>query len=353
MRKPPELLVMLAPALLVTAVVVAVGFTMGPSGDQERASDAPTQTSPAASPSPPTPSTSAAATEPKPQGKARRDQLTGPRITLELKPKPKFEVYDAFSFTIASFNVLGHSHTVKGGNRKGYAPSGVRMGWALGALTGNGADIVGLQEFQQPQFNNFNGRTGGAWDVWPGMAAGSLGVENSIAWRTDQFTAVQKKTVAIPYFGGRPRLMPYVLLQHDATGQKLWVANFHNPADTKNHGNNTRWRRAATSREISLANQLAGTGYPVFFTGDFNERAEYFCPLTANTTLKAANGGSTGGGCAPPPAMQVDWIFGSDEVAFSGYRVVDGALVDRASDHPLVAAEVTVRELKVRLGSAG
>jgi endonuclease/exonuclease/phosphatase family metal-dependent hydrolase len=346
-RKPPELVVMLAPALLVTAAVVVFGFVATPSGDQERAADNPTPSqtavatpSPPATSEPPTPAS-------KPQAKVRRDQLTGPRVTLELKPKPQFEVQDAYSFTIASFNVLGHSHTVKGGNRKGYASSGVRMGWALSALQGTGADIVGFQEFQQPQFNNFNGRTGGGWDVWPGMAAGSLGVENSVAWRTDMFSAVQKETVQIPYFGGKARLMPYVLLQHNTTGQKLWVANFHNPATTKDHGNNTRWRRAATSREISLANQLAASGYPVFFTGDFNERAEYFCPLTANTALKAANGGSTGGSCAPPPSMQVDWIFGSDAVSFSGYRVVDGALVDRATDHPLVAAEVLVPERKI------
>ena len=353
MRKPPELIVMLAPALLVTAAVVAFGFVVTPSGDQQRAADAPTQSPPpVATPSPP--ATSETVTpQSKPQGKSRRDQLTGPQITLELKPKPQFEVQDAYSFTIASFNVLGHSHTVPGGNRKGYASSGVRMGYALSALQSNGADIVGLQEFQQPQFNNFNGRTGAAWDVWPGMAGGSLGVENSIAWRTDMFSAVQKETVQIPYFGGKARLMPYVLLQHNLTGQKLWVANFHNPATTKDHGNNTRWRRAATSREISLANQLAASGYPVFFTGDFNERAEYFCPLTANTTLKAANGGSTGGSCAPPPSMQVDWIFGSDGVSFSGYRAVDGSLVDRATDHPLVAAEVLVPERKIPIPPEG
>jgi hypothetical protein len=345
-RKPPELVVMLAPALLVTAVVVAFGFVVSPSHDQERASDTPSRTQTAATPST-TPTSEAPTPKAKPQGKVRRDQLTGPRVTLELKPKPQFEVQPAFSFTIATLNVLGHSHTVRGGNRKGYAPSGVRMGWALSALTGNGADIVGFQEFQQPQLNNFNGRTGAAWDVWPGMAAGSSGVENSIAWRTDLFTAVQKSTVQIPYFGGKARLMPYVLLQHRLTGQKLWVANFHNPATTKDQGNNTRWRRAATSREISLANQLAVSGYPVFFTGDFNERAEYFCPLTANTTLKAAAGGSTGGGCVPPRGMQVDWIFGSDQVSFSGYRVVDGALIDRATDHPLVASEVLVPERKI------
>ena len=145
---------MLAPALLVTAAVVAFGFVVSPSDDQQRASDTPTSTLTSTTPSPTT--SKPAAPKPKPQGKARRDQLTGPRITLALKPKPKFEVFEPFSFTIASFNVLGHSHTKPGGNRKGYAQSGVRMGWALSALTGNGADIVGLQEFQQTQLNNFN-----------------------------------------------------------------------------------------------------------------------------------------------------------------------------------------------------
>ncbi|WP_167880536.1 endonuclease/exonuclease/phosphatase family protein [Nocardioides guangzhouensis] len=349
MRKPPELVLMLAPALLVTAVVVAFGFVVAPSDDSETAAGnrRPT-TSATISTHEPEP-TSGAAT---PQAGARTGKLTGPRVTLELKPKPKFKVYDPYSFTIATFNVLGHSHTKPGGNRKGYASSATRMGWAVGLINGQSADIVGLQEFQQPQFNNFVGRTGGAWGVWPGMAVGNLGVENSIAWRKDVFTAVQTQTVGIPYFGGQERRMPYVLLQHNATGQRLWVANFHNPADTADHGQNGGSRRAATAREIALANELSASGYPVFFTGDFNDRADYFCPLTANTTLKAANGGSTGSGCAPPPRMQVDWIFGSDAVSFSGYRVIDGGLVNRTSDHPLVAAEVAIPGRKVPLERA-
>ena len=345
---------LLAPALVVTALVVAFGFIVAPSDDAENAAGTTRDNPPTSTPRPSRSSASASTSSLEtpggvPQANARRDQLTGPRVTLELKPKPKFTFYDGYDFTIGSFNVLGDSHTRPGGNRKGYASSGVRMGWALSAINNNGLDIVGLQEFQQPQFNNFMGRAGGSWDVWPGMAVGSLGVENSIAWREDVFTAVEKSTVSIPYFGGRPRQMPYVLLQHNATGQKLYVANFHNPATTSGQGNNLRWRRAATGREIALANDLSASGHPVFFTGDMNERAEYFCPLTANTTLKAANGGSTGGGCAPPSSMQVDWIFGSDQVSFSGYRVDDSARVDRATDHPLVASEVLVPERKIPL----
>lgn len=338
---------LLAPALLVTVLVVAFGFVVAPSDESENAAQSTRRTPP---PTLSTPEPKQVSKAPGPQGGARTTKLTGPQVTLELKPKPKFRVWQPYSFTIATFNVLGHSHTKPGGNRKGYASSATRMGWTVGLLDGQGTDIVGLQEFQQPQFANFMGRTGGAWGVWPGMAVGHLGVENSIAWRKSVFTAVDTQTVGIPYFGGRERRMPYVLLQHNATGQRLWVANFHNPADTADQGGNLRWRRAATAREISLANQLAAeSGYPVFFTGDFNDRAEYFCPLTAGTALKAANGGSTGGACAPPPRMQVDWIFGSDFIDFSGYRVIDGALVDRASDHPLIAAEVAVPQRKERI----
>ena len=44
---------MLAPALLVTAAVVAFGFVVTPSGDQQRAADTPTQSPTAvATPSP-------------------------------------------------------------------------------------------------------------------------------------------------------------------------------------------------------------------------------------------------------------------------------------------------------------
>ncbi|MBD8871100.1 endonuclease/exonuclease/phosphatase family protein [Nocardioides donggukensis] len=358
MRKPPDLLVMLAPAALVTAVVVAVGLQAAPGADDERAANAGIV-------APPTPSDSAAAVEATPRAKATpaptpaardtRRQLTGPRVVLEPRPEPKkppppkFRTVAPASFTVASFNVLGHSHTVKGGNRPGWASSGVRMGWALGSLSGQGVDVVGLQEFQAPQLNNFLGRAGGTWDVWPGMAVGHLGVENSIAWRQGSFGAVEKRTIGIPYFGGRQRQMPYVLLEHYATGQRVWVANFHNPATTKAHGNNVRWRRAATSIQIGLANRLGADGTPVIFTGDFNERAEYFCPLTANTALKAANGGSTGGACAPPPRMLVDWVFGSDKIEFSRYRADLSANVRRATDHPLVVTEATLPGYRERL----
>lgn len=343
MRKPPELLVMLAPAALVTAVVVAFGFMLGGEPQQEAAAD-------------PTPGTSVSA--PQPQGGQVEDAvgaspaplevdgapfLVAPPTVLEPKPRPKFRLLDSYSFTIGSFNILGASHSASGGRHAKFAPAGVRMTWTLGLLSGQSIDIVGLQELQPTQYNDLLSRAGGTWDLWPGMAYGRDGVANSLAWNQGLFRAVAKETIDIPYFGGRLRPMPYVLLEHIATGQKLWVANFHNPADA--HGPAARFRAAARARQIALANRLAATGYPVFFTGDFNDREEYFCPVTMNTELKSASGGSTGSPCVPPARMNVDWIFGSDAITFGGYRVID----NRASDHPLIVSGVTVPEDRERI----
>ena len=69
-------------------------------------------------------------------------------------------------------------------------------------------------------------------DFWPGFAMKARDTENSIGWRRDKFTAVEKRIVHIPYFNGSPRAMPLVKLRSIDTGVEAWFANFHNPADT-------------------------------------------------------------------------------------------------------------------------
>lgn len=335
---------MLAPAVVVTTLVVVIGLVVGGGGGagSQLKAEVPDVAAPLA------------------QGGDVRDNEVGPAAAAELsagdapflvspppvlekKPRPKFRTFDSYSFQIATFNILGASHSASGGRHARFASASVRMNWTLGLFRSVSADIVGLQELQPSQYSMLMGRAGGTWDIWPGTAAGRQGVANSIIWNQGLFRAVEKHTIAIPYFGGDLWPMPYVLLEHIPTGQRLWVANFHNPADA--HGPAGRHRAAATARQIALANQLAESGHPVFFTGDFNDREEYFCPITTNTALKSANGGSTGTPCIPPSKMNVDWIFGSDKVAFSGYRVID----NRASDHPLISSGVTVPKYKERI----
>lgn len=245
------------------------------------------------------------------------------------------------SFVISSFNVLGSSHTAGRDPR----PAGtVRIARAAQLLTMHGVDVAGLQELQSDQYSALMRIAGGTYDTYPGLTAGRLGVENSIIWRKSEWQLQQALTIPIPYFSGRIRPMPYVLLRHASTGRMIWVANFHNPATNRKRGNNDRWRDQAAALETQLAARLWNeSGYPVFVVGDMNDRERYFCRITAGAPMQAANGGSNVGGCRPPRhPMPVDWIFGSNVVRFSNYVRDMGPLVRSTTDHPMIRATATL-----------
>lgn len=244
-----------------------------------------------------------------------------------------------FEFRVATYNVLGDSHTGPGGNKPGFPDAGPRMDMAIAALRNNGIDVVGFQEFEQSQFGMFSSRAG-EYSLYPGMSLGNKSVRFNIAWRSSVWRLVEGRSLSIPYAGGSRIAMPVVLLESISTGRRAWFANFHNPADTPNLGNNSRWRAEAAGIEISYLTELhQSTGDPVIATGDYNEREEIFCRFTAGGVFTAAAGGSSAGGCAPPPRMQVDWIFGSTGVAFADYAVTD---TGQASDHAMVHSTATL-----------
>lgn len=253
---------------------------------------------------------------------------------------------DNATFRIASFNVLGASHTGAGGNKRGYAGGSTRMGWAVQLIRGNNISVVGLQEYEQVQHGTFTNITGGGWGVYPGLQIGNQGVRNSIAWNNSVWGLVEAHTIPIPYFHGNLVPMPYVLLKHLETGRLAWFINIHNPASVR--GPAQHWRDVATAKEIALMNDLQAPdspdqlGIPTFLTGDFNEKAEAFCRVTVGANAQAANGG-IGSPCQLPANHGIDWIFGSTPgVGFSGYVRMDGGLVNRVSDHPMVFSDVTL-----------
>lgn len=250
------------------------------------------------------------------------------------------------TFRMASFNVLGASHTGPGGNKPGYAGGTSRMGWAVQLIRGNNISVVGLQEYESSQHSTFSRITGGGWGVYPGMQIGTKGVRNSIAWNTAVWELVEAHTISIPYFHGNLVPMPYILLKHHETGRLAWFINIHNPASTR--GPAQHWRDVATQKEIALMNDLQEPqtsnqlGIPTFLTGDFNEKAEAFCRVTAGADAQAANGG-TSSPCRLPSNHGIDWIFGSTPgVEFSGYVRLDGGLVNRVTDHPMIHTSVTL-----------
>ncbi len=260
---------------------------------------------------------------------------------VPVRPRP-VALPPVLEFKMASFNVLGSSHTRS--RQKGRGTGQQRLPGAIAVIASHGLSVVGFQEFQGDQRHSFVKRAPG-WAIYPGDALGNLAGENSIGWRTDTWDMIKPGSVPIPYFNGGVRPMPSVLLRNKQTGIQAWFSNFHNPAETGQFHHQGGYRAAATSREIDLFNRLERTGVPQFVTGDMNDRALYFCRVTAATPLVAAAGGSNSGRCAPPKPTQIDWIFGSPKVEFSGYAVDRSALVRRASDHAIVVTQVRIDAL--------
>jgi Endonuclease/Exonuclease/phosphatase family len=344
-RSKRGLLNLLATAFVVTFLVVGAGALAAPGNDRaELIHSVPPAASPAASPS-------AAAT------KAFNPYVApkvGYAVTLTAKPKarpkhklPKPKVAPkpppSLDFVISSFNVLGASHTAGGGTHARYASGRVRAHYVASLLASHGVDVVGMQELQGPQLSELLRVAGGTYDFYPGFSLGTRGTDDSIAWRKDMWEPVSLSTVQIPYFNGRTRPMPYVLLKNRATGLEAYFANFHNPASVPRYRNQQHWRDRATADEVALTNGLMhDSGIPVFVTGDMNERAEYFCKFTGGTAMIAAHGGSNNGRCLPPRARAVDWIFGSLGVTFTDYIEDRSPLVLRTTDHPVIVSHAQI-----------
>ena len=241
---------------------------------------------------------------------------------------------------VASFNVLGHSHTKGPHGRRGFANSHVRLALAIKALRRTHVGIVGFQELQHPQYHQFlrqTARTGERWGVFPGSPRDT---DNTIAWRRSRFRLVRGWRVGIPYFHGNVRPMPVVELRSRATGRHLYVMNVHNPADVR--GNAAHWRRIAVARERRVTTQLTRRHKraPVLLTGDMNDRAAFFCAVTANHVMHSFLGGSHRHGRCHAPRSGVDWILGNRHVSFRSHRINRSKLVSAATDHPLVSAHV-------------
>ncbi len=244
-------------------------------------------------------------------------------------------------FTVTSFNVLGASHTA--GGRRGFGSAASRMRTTVGLFRYHNVSVAGLQEFQASQLAMFNSLTGGSFGVYPGMSLGNQPVQNSIVWRTADWTLVRAQSTPIPYFRRRVP-MPQVLLRNNRTGREVWFANFHNPADK--YGAAQGARNTATAIEASLVRSFVAGGHPVIVTGDMNERESFFCRISAAAPLHGANGAyRSGSSCRNASRTAVDWILGTTSVQFSNYALDESTVSRRISDHYMIRAGVTLPPL--------
>jgi hypothetical protein len=264
---------------------------------------------------------------------AMKTKMTARGYVLRKSPKGA-----AATFAVSSFNVRGASHTAGVG---GWASGMTRMHGAVGLLISHDISVAGLQEFQEPQFHTFEALLGGSYDAYPGLQLGAQPVVNSIVWRRADWSLVEAHTIPVPYFGGHRVPMPYVKLRNNHTGQEVWFYNSHNPADA--HGPAAHWRAIAISIEINLARQLTADGTPMIVTGDMNDREPFACPFASGSGFHSADGVyADGGGCHMVARTNVDWVFGSRTLDFSGFGTDRSSQSRRISDHPFVSARVTV-----------
>jgi endonuclease/exonuclease/phosphatase family metal-dependent hydrolase len=250
------------------------------------------------------------------------------------KPAPVWRLFGNLGFNLASFNVLGASHTTASSRYATYAP---RMAQSVSLIQSRKLDVIGFQEFQDPQKAEFLRLTGEEFGIFhvdsDGDGPKRGDTDNALAWRKSTMEFVEGHTFAVPYFGGNPRRMPAVLLREKATGLTAWFINVHNPANTE--GPAQQWRDQAVAIEKQKIIDLRATGRPVFLTGDFNDREEAFCPLTANL-LSISPNSIPSYRCALPRQFSIDWIFAAGQTRFSTFVRDTYTQTARISDHPIV-----------------
>jgi hypothetical protein len=259
---------------------------------------------------------------------------------------------EAGHFRVSSFNVLGASHTR---HSKKWDSGSRRIVRVNRLLNRHHVQVAGFQEMQATQATKFLRITKGSWDLYPGTTLKALDSDNSIGWRTDKFELLQSTMVRIPYFDGHARAMPLVLLRDKTSGMMVYVANYHNAAETPQYRHQGKWRVAASRVEMALQNVLAKKGIPRILTGDMNERASYFCRMTAGAPLRAARPTSVRhhGVCDAGKPRAVDWILGSRRAVYTGYVEDRSHLVDITTDHPVIASDVTIDPSRLPKGWAG
>ncbi len=242
----------------------------------------------------------------------------------------------SFTFTIGTFNVLGSQHSTRTGDHSSYPPASQRSVGAAGLIREHGVDVLGTQELKPDQLNALQRMTGMA--AYPGYAFGSRNTDNSILYNPSKFAFVSGTSFPVKFMNAvRPQTV--LRLRDRATGREAYFVNMHVSAITApRYAPSQRAGHYAGAAEV---NKLKADGIPIFLTGDMNDRAGFFCRVVPLTHMVAAGGGDDIGGCHPGTRLDVDWILGTQDIAFSHYWQ-DRTPIHHISDHFFISAVADV-----------
>ena len=204
------------------------------------------------------------------------------------KAPPVPKLFGTTGFNVASFNLLGASHTVRSSRFATYKP---RLDRAVRLMNSYKLDVVGTQEFQETtQFDYF--RAKGYTKTWGAHYWNPAGQE---ARHRERHHLAQVED------GVRQGLHvrhPLLQRQHppcaDRTAARE-VERAHGVLPERAQPRRRAWAAAATGvprRSGSSAprsSSCARPAVPVFITGDFNDREKAFCPMTAGKLTISPN----------------------------------------------------------------
>ena len=116
------------------------------------------------------------------------------------------------SFNVATFNVVGNSHSR---GRGGYRSGAARMKTQVAYLRKHKVQLVGFQELEGTQASSFLKRTKGKWALVGARSRSGKTVDtrNAVAFRKHDFSLVRKSSVPITYFYGKRVNIPLVELR--------------------------------------------------------------------------------------------------------------------------------------------
>jgi endonuclease/exonuclease/phosphatase family metal-dependent hydrolase len=249
------------------------------------------------------------------------------------------------AFRVATFNVLGASHTTARGDSRIKRPYTERMNYAIQVLAAHKADVVGFQEFETSQARLFSNLVGPLWGLWPTAGGEGADGRNSIGFLKKKWELVTGTTLTIPYFDGHPFATPVALLRDRATGRKVWFINVHNPAETGKYHHQGGYRAAAVAKELAAMRQLSADGTPVVLMGDMNARRDFYCAAVGSglgLTFPNPGGVDAAGTCLAPQPSTIDWLVGTRGMVWSAYVTDRSDLTRLATDHPVYSASVVV-----------
>ena len=272
----------------------------------------------------------------EPHGK--RQNPTAWLNTYVGKTPPVAKLFGNTGFNVASFNILGASHTARSSRYATYTPRlnrAVTLMNSAQARRGRHPGVPGdaVRLLRAP------GATSKTWGAYYWNPAGKKrDTENAIIWR--------KSTME--FVSGHDLRHPLLQRQHPARAGRAAAREvdrahgvLHQRAQPGQRARATQ-RSSAPRRSRSRSRRsssCAATGRPVFLTGDFNDRAEGVLPADGRTSCSISPNSIPSMTCVYPRQSSIDWIFAAGQTRFSYFAARHlPAAGQRISDHPVVQA---------------